>query len=288
MAPEMPNMNEYPGFEELRLALRALPDAPGAIAELQPLLRRLAGADLCARFVGAYIREGAQLVDNERKRLAFLSSVGNSFPLFTEAGYSLSIGIEAQVRARPRETCSIPQDLVMVLITDCCVHAEVYRCDGEVPDHFDMDSRVQLVAEHRLQRGQSLFLDGARDHVMMYSDTPYVSLVLVREEMQRHLSVRHDAVHGHALYATAASQDLSRLQHVCDYLAHFGDASSRERLQELAGHRAHFIRWKATEALLNVDYGAGIAVLRRLCSDPHPDISRSAAAALVALPVQEA
>lgn len=256
-------------LDMLRNGLCCTENGAGSLRSLLPLAESLASGDACSRFFNAYFHE------HHAKR-GMLGGIGNSLKIFEENGYSVTLGIEVVSRSRPSEVCSVPQDMIVALLSDCSVHLEVFRSTDETQDVFLEHSAVAHHCTRVLQRGQALFLDGARDHVLTWSDTPYVSLVVTRQTMGRHLAVRHDSNTGSALYATAANQRLSRLQHACDYMAHFGDPALTAPLQELTRHPAHFIRWKAAEALLNVDFDAGWHAVSQLRSDPHPHVADAA------------
>jgi len=256
-------------LDMLRNVLSCTENNAGSLRSLLPLAESLASGNACRRFFNAYFHE-------QHARRGILGGIGNALKIFEENGYSVTLGIEVASRPRPREVCSVPQDMIVALLSDCSVHIEVFRSSDETQDVFLEDSTVAHHCTRVLNRGHALFLDGARDHVLTWSDTPYVSLVVTRQTMARHLAVRHDSTTGNALYATAATQQLSRLQHACDYMAHFGDAALTSLLQELTRHAAHFIRWKAAEALLNVDFDAGQRTVDQLRSDPHPHVADAA------------
>jgi len=256
-------------LDTLRKELSCIENFAGELRSLLPLTESVAAGNACSRFFNAYFHE-------QHASRGVLAGVGNTLQIFEENGYSVNLGVEVAGRTRPSEVCSVPQDVIVALLSDCSVHVEVFRSTNETQDVFLEGSAVAHDCTRVLRRGQALFLDGARDHVLTWSDTPYVSLVVMRQTMARHLAVRHDSTTGTALYATAASQHLSRLQHACDYMAHFGGAELATSLRELTLHPAHFIRWKAAEALLNVDFDAGRRTVDQLRSDPHPHIADAA------------
>lgn len=256
-------------LELLRNGLSCIEDAAGKLRSLLPMMESLAAGNACSRFFNEYFRE-------QHARRGALGGIGNTLQIFEENGYSVALGIEVVGRTRPREVCSVPQDMIVALLSDCSVQLEVFRSSDEVPDVFREGSAVGHHCTRVLHRGDALFIDGARDHVLTWSDTPYVSLVVTRQTMARHLAARHDSTTGVALYATAATQHLSRLHHACDYIAHFGDAALASPLRQLVLHPAHFIRWKAAEALLNVDFNAGLRTIFQMRSDPHPHIADAA------------
>lgn len=263
-------------LDRLRKGLHSIENAAGELQSLVSLTASVAAGGACRRFFNDYLSQ--QNASN-----GVVAGVGRTLSILEENGYSVTLGIEAAGRSRPLELFSVPQDVVVALLSNCNVHFEVFRSVDETNSTFQHGSKV---AHHRtmvLHRGVALFLDGTRDHVLTWSDTPYVSLVVTRQEMARHLVVRHDSTTGSALYATAATQQLSRLQHVCDYIAHYGDGTLAPMLLELSRHPAHFIRWKAAEALLNVDFDAGLHLIGQLRADPHQHIADAAQLAWVQL-----
>lgn len=262
-------MGHEADLDTLRNGLSYIENAAGKLRSLLPLTESIAAGNACSGFFSAYFRE-------HHARRRSLGGVGNTLQIFEENGYSVALGIEVGGRSRPSEVSSVPQDMIFALLSDCSVHIEVFRSSDEAQDVPMENSVVAHHCTRVLRRGQALFIDGARDHVLTWSDTPYVSLVVTRQTMVRHLALRHDSITGTPLYATAASQHLSRLQHACNYMAHFGDAEMVPPLQELTRHPAHFIRWKAAEALLNLDFDAGRRIVDKLRSDPHPHIADAA------------
>ncbi len=260
-------------LDGLRKGLICIGSASGQLQSLVQLTASLAAGTACHRFFNGYF-----LQRNEAGEV--IGNTGSSLTIFEENGYSVALGVEVSGRSRPHETCSVSQDMIVALLSDCSVHFEIFRSTDEAGGVFQHDSKV---AHHRttvLRRGEAMFLDGMRDHVLAWSDKPYVFLAVIRKKTARYLAERHDSITGRALYATAANQHLSRLQHVCDYIAHYGYAELVPVLQALSKHPAHFIRWKAAEALLNIDFDAGLRTIFQLCSDSHQHIADAAQLAL--------
>lgn len=257
------------GMGRLQAALNDTRNAEGELLSLVPMIAEIAAGNSCAQFFADYFYR-------QNKGQSALDRVGNLLPILDENGYSVALGVEAAGRTRPREMCSVPQDCVIALVSECCVHLEVFRSpygeQGELEDSRAVENGYTEV----LKRGCALFLDGKRDHIVAWSKRAYVTLVVSRQAFGRHLITRHDSQTGQAIYATAASQHLSRLQHACEYIANFGDVKLIPVLQKLLRHPAHFIRWKAIEALLNIDLDIGLRALDALRDDPHPHIMAAA------------
>ncbi len=262
-------MNPSVDMGRLQAALNNIRNAEGELVSMVPMVAEIAAGNSCAQFF-------ADFFYRQNKGLPALGRVGNLLTIFEENGYSVALGVEAAGRARPQELCSVPQDCVIALVSDCCVHLEVFRSPYGAYKEFEGSLAVEHGYTKVLKRGSALFLDGNRDHIVTWSEQPYVTLVVSRQAFGRHLVTRHDSSTGQVIYAAAASQCLSRLQHACEYIANFGDVTLVPVLQTLLRHPAHFIRWKAVEALLNVDLEIGLRALDALREDPHPHIMAAA------------
>ncbi|MEU9147257.1 HEAT repeat domain-containing protein [Streptomyces sp. NPDC048349] len=84
----------------------------------------------------------------------------------------------------------------------------------------------------------------------------------------------------------SADLTATRLTYAIRLLSAAGRATSVPRLEELAGHPQHQVRWEAIRALFRIDRQAGTIRLREAAArDPHPEIRATAAAALGIPPV---
>ena len=64
-----------------------------------------------------------------------------------------------------------------------------------------------------------------------------------------------------------------------------GDASSAGVIADLMEHPAHFVRWTAVRAAIELDEGVGLALLERASRDEHPHVRNAAARALAEIAI---
>ena len=72
----------------------------------------------------------------------------------------------------------------------------------------------------------------------------------------------------------------SRLQYCAEILGSINDPSCIKPLRWLCNYKAHFVRWSAAEALINIDFDKGIEELKRFRNDPHIHIRNASKQAL--------
>ncbi len=219
----------------------------------------------------------------------FLSLLsGRNFAMHENDRFMLAFGVEREPRKLLGEISSISQSMIFGLLTPVEFTIQMYRkCVGDL-GHFDMTDQVELVKVETLSRHDVAFFDAESIFVNIAFDRKYVSLNLSEKVATRSITERYDAVSGRAKYASAANSDLTRIEYACEVLKELGNSESVLPLRKLCAHPAHFVRWKAVEALINVDYGAGVDVIREMQTDAHPHIRVAASQALRSLIVEVA
>lgn len=85
---------------------------------------------------------------------------------------------------------------------------------------------------------------------------------------------------GYPVRAMAGVQTCSRLDYTARLLAELALPSSIPPLRELARHAQHYVRWAAVRAVMRIDFGEGLDLLRRTREDAHPHVRRAAQNAL--------
>jgi hypothetical protein len=95
----------------------------------------------------------------------------------------------------------------------------------------------------------------------------------MHDPVARHFDRRSGTLAG----VSSANFHASRLEFVLDLFKRFGYAEAADSVAAIhGGSRFHFVRWKAVQTMLHLDYERGVAMLRQSVSDPHPQIRDAA------------
>lgn len=271
-------MSGYPRLDDFRRVLDELDGAPGSLKTLEHAFDALLHSDDCARYFNERFKAN-------HTQPGFMVSISGQYLAIHESRHcTLSFGVESGAKPFANEITSIPNELLFGLVSEASVMVERYRKPEGCGDVFDLGSRVVHAGSQTLRRGDVMHLDARFDYVNMAYDHRFVSLTATMRKPASYLSERYNSHDGSAKYVTASSSDSTRVEYACEVLKHLGNAESIQPLQALCRHPAHFLRWKAVEALINVDYESGRSVLETFLGDEHPHVRSSARLALDSLP----
>lgn len=170
--------------------------------------------------------------------------------------------------------------MIIGILTPVDFTIKTYRKSVGELGSFDMTDRIELVDNAILRKHDIGYFDSKLSFVNIEFNRSHVSLNLSEKGPIKFISERYCADTGRAKYAAALNSDLTRIEYACEVLKDIGNEASVRPLRRLCAHPAHFVRWKAAEALINIDYDAGIEVIREMVTDSHPHIRAAAGQAL--------
>lgn len=75
---------------------------------------------------------------------------------------------------------------------------------------------------------------------------------------------------------SAANIASSRAEMFAEMVANLNHKASIPVLEKLGTHTDHFVRWSAAMNLYTLDQNAGVQLIHKLTSDPHPDVQATA------------
>lgn len=269
-------MDVYPCLDAFKAELQCLGEAPGSLRSIDGTFGMLLASGECTRYFNDMF---VQNYSSPR----FRDAASGSLVLHETPAYSLAFGIESSDKPFSSEIAGVPHEVLFGLVSGAGVEIDRYRRDAGDPAVFDMACTVALVERRSLVPGQYVYLDGRFDYVNMGYRSRFISLVATAKRPAKFVSEKFSAADGRAKYVTASATETTRLEYACEVLKHLGDEGSVPPLLRLCAHPAHFLRWRAVEALINVDFAAGRDVLRQFLSDEHPHVRASARTALDAL-----
>lgn len=264
-------------FSEIKEEMDDVAKRGGAIESLKSTFSCMLKSGECEAHFNEFF-------DRNYKRRDFLSLLsGRNFALHENDRFMLAFGVEREPRRFSGEVSSVSQNMIFGILTPVDFTIRSYRkCVGELGG-FDIADRIELVDIVTLRKHDIGFFDSKLSFVNIEFNRSHVSLNLSEKGSAKFISERYCADTGQARYAAALNSDLTRIEYACEVLKDIGNEGSVRPLRRLCAHPAHFVRWKAVEALINIDYDVGIEVIREMVTDSHPHIRAAAGQALRSL-----
>jgi hypothetical protein len=147
---------------------------------------------------------------------------------------------------------------------------------------FDPQARLTPGTDGEIPPGAALLVKGGRDAVSLKDVTGarFLSLAFLPETPLDWVFSRTDR---RATAQSVAHVDDSELVTCLETAAWLGDRRTLEITRQLVQHSAHFVRWKAVQALGRIDRSSSLAAVREATEDVHPALRRAAAATLRAI-----
>ncbi|RNF82857.1 HEAT repeat domain-containing protein [Montanilutibacter psychrotolerans] len=203
--------------------------------------------------------------------------------LLSEAAPTVRVPVDA-VHGTPVATGDISvfaNDMLHLVLGRGSVTIDCYRIasepSGQPALHRDGARRT-------LRSGEMFSAIGSREAVEIVAADPGTWLLRVVRSEHGPLVQHFDRVTLRRCGTSSANMHASRIEFVLDLFKRFGHSEAAETVETLqSSSRFHFVRWKAVQTLLHLDYGRGQAALQRALADPHPQLRRAAATTLANL-----
>lgn len=257
------------------------------------LARRPGDLDACAHELGALARGDVWRALVDRHLDALLADPGHAIPRSGRSDWVLAReeGFTLTLVAAPRETDEVspllhgsPRPRLLVGVGVGPFAIERYRHDVAcAPDVLDRTATLTALGRERIEPGQVVALAAFRElaEPALHRE-PTFFLELAGAPVSRVAWVyARDGLRPHAAVAVDLAD--ARLEYAVWTLVELGHPDAAAAIAGLYEHPAHQVRWTAVRALLEVDRGAGAALLRRATADPHPHVAAAARRGLAAL-----
>lgn len=158
----------------------------------------------------------------------------------------------------------------------------IMRCRRPTPHPHNVFSRaatLSRLSDTDICLGESLAFDGNADLFSVIESSETLLMRLSTQEIG-YLRWDYDIETLEPIRAVAASLRDSRTEFAAEVLGLIGDAESAEVLEGLYEHPAHFVRWKALQALALLDTARALPLIHKAALDEHPHVRNAAQATL--------
>lgn len=158
-----------------------------------------------------------------------------------------------------------------------------------LPDSLPIDALSSEVAlesrgAHEPAAGELILRNGARETLAIVASPGAPALTFRVNSApfgEYEWSVNPDTLKPSQLFSMRERE--SFLVTIMELLKDVGSLSSLPHLDRYTQHPLHFVRWKAVQAIAQIDTELGIQRIRTAADDPSPEVSRAARATLEAL-----
>jgi hypothetical protein len=156
-----------------------------------------------------------------------------------------------------------------------------YRHDDDHRgDLFDRSARPTRKGEEDLAPGNHLRLEAFRD-IVEIRPAAEVRIALVLSSAPVHtIRWSYDRATLEPLECATSTLNANHLSNAAWALVQLGHPRAAEAIAGLYEHPAHYLRWTAVRAVMEVDPERGMDLLQRAASDPHPHVRLAAQRAL--------
>jgi hypothetical protein len=143
-----------------------------------------------------------------------------------------------------------------------------------------------LEKEDYLKKGETIYLKKFKNIIRFDKTKPFIAYALTSNKNSLDFSWEYDAKSLKPIRIVLYNQNLGRLKTSIEILTNIGDIHSINLVTQFCSHKSHFIRWKAVNSLINIDYEKGIDILKSMISDSHPEIQLAAKKSLELLNIK--
>jgi hypothetical protein len=207
----------------------------------------------------------------------------NSLTLFEDEAVTLYIRLlRPATSAKLMFSTGRADQLMAVLTEGRTLEVRSYRFDAPRDlAVFDPAARIALAGNVQLSRASGPILSRGGDIVDYVAAESLALLVLEKNETVP-FQWGFDVATLAPLFSSTTRSGLSRLETLIELVRELiskrvDPATLTGMLERLCEHPMHFVRWKAVQALSEVDRDAGFAIVRKMADDPHPHVAAAAA-----------
>lgn len=191
------------------------------------------------------------------------------------------LGARAEGAPVPELLHGSPRHRLFGALGPGALRVDRYRHEDEHPaDFFDRAVRITRRGEEELAAGSYLRLEAFRD-IVEIKPAAEVRLALVLSSAPvSTIRWSYDRSTLEPRECATATLNENHLSHAMWALVQLGHPRAAEAIAGLYEHPAHYLRWDAVRALMEVDPERGMELLQRAATDPHPHVRRAAQRAL--------
>jgi hypothetical protein len=176
---------------------------------------------------------------------------------------------------------SWPGDRLFVCMWPQSTEVARYRAP-DVGDVFDPGAMLESLGSMTMARGVVVRARANEDVIDLWPPGRRGLFLEVAGPTRGSVMGAYDPRTLRAIAPIAADKGDASLEYMAWTLAAMGDPRSARVVSELMEHPAHFVRWTAVRAAMELDEEVGMALLERASRDPHPHVRKAAARALEA------
>lgn len=259
-------------------------DSGESRAEIAKLLARHARPDLVRAVVNHALRRCVEGLDRIVPFRGGLVSLANGTRFSLDLRYAFQPSGEDMLPTGDGRAVAVrAADVIIANAGDRPLRYASFVLEGvERFEVFDPAARLSRGAGGEIGPGEALLVQGGRDAVSLedVSGARFLSLAFLPETPLDWVFGRSDL---RPIAQSAAHVDDSELVTCLETAAWLRDERSLDLIRALVGHKAHFVRWKAIQALGRVDPAGSLEAICGATGDSHPAVRRAASATMSGL-----
>jgi hypothetical protein len=203
----------------------------------------------------------------------------SSVTLVRTARFALSLSLIEPARHAPADRLEgLSNHLGVAVLGPGALEIERYRLPP--PHRFDVLDRSRRLEGPSLEiltSGDVRVFAAGEDVIQTAAPERGTVVLRLQSGLIHRIRWVYDAATRSPTLSVAADPRSSRVEFACRMLARLGAAADVPALEHVAAHPDHFVRWTALQAIVELDFDRGRALIEDALGDPHPHI-RSAAA----------
>lgn len=151
-------------------------------------------------------------------------------------------------------------------------------------DRFDPDARLDFSGDWHLAPGEALIVEGGAQ-IVSIADAAAARFLSLSLAPRWSLDWLFDRETMRPIAQSVAHVDDSQLVTCLEAAAWLRDTGTESAVTALTDHPAHFVRWKAVQALGTLNPSAALPLIAAAAErDPHPSVRKAARATLAQIP----
>ncbi|WP_114936598.1 HEAT repeat domain-containing protein [Mucilaginibacter endophyticus] len=175
-------------------------------------------------------------------------------------------------------------DRLMLSLTDGDIRYDMFRQPDPYPlDILDKSRKMELVTKDAVFANGEILSLKAHEDIIVFKESGDKSMILlvVTSKDESAFLWEYDTLTQTPKQIITGDTISSRLEHTLRLLGELGDPASLPHLWNFLDYEDYNVRWEAARAIMLIDFNKGVEALEYLKKDPHPQIQKSVAGALV-------
>lgn len=227
-----------------------------------------------------------ELAENAPSRVD--RTIGAAFTIFRNDNFLVAVQMfetspkDKSVQKAKSDLATSPENGLQVVVSpDSSITVSRYRLPLDTDlSIFDPSKELEFVDDTVIKFLEPCHNYNAGEVYKITTDGP-ICVVRLREVSCLDFQWTFDGASLKPIFPSITMSSIGRLETVIDLVIKFaGDrieiSTAQKFLNEMLGHRLHFIRWRAVQGLGEIDASLALSALSDMLKDPHPHIRKAA------------